>query len=133
MSTLSTFSWRHIPPLLLATQITIGGMYPYIHSPEAALLKFGFPPTIAASKAAWPVIKVGSARVTAIGLAMWGMYLGAHLEAIDILIASMGWIAVVDGVVCRQEGAEGSVVFRVGLTTLIALWGLLGMTTGKYV
>jgi hypothetical protein len=126
------FTWRHVPPLLLATQVTIGGMYPFIWGPEAALLKFGFPKHIAVSKPAWPVIKIGSARVTTIGLAIWGMYIGGHLEAIDVLIASTSWVALIDGVVCHQEGAAGSTTFRVGLTSIIALWGFLGMTTGKY-
>jgi hypothetical protein len=126
------FSYRHIPPLLLATQVTLGGLMPFTHGPEAALLKFGFPKQIAVSKAAWPVIKIGSARVTAIGLAIWGMYLGGHFEAVDILIASTGWIGLVDGMVFAKEGAPGAATFRASLTGVIALWGVLGMTTGKY-
>ncbi|EAT89497.1 hypothetical protein SNOG_02766 [Parastagonospora nodorum SN15] len=74
----SNFTPRHIAPLLLATQLCIGGLYPFLYTPSAALLKFGFTPQIAASKAAWPVIKTGSARVTAMGIALWGMYLGGH-------------------------------------------------------
>jgi hypothetical protein len=125
------FTWRHLPPLL-ATQITFGGMYPFIFGPKAALLKFGFPSPIANSPAAWPVIKIGSARVTSMGLAIWGMYAAGHYEAIDILIASTGWIGLIDGIVCSKEGASGSTAFRVGLTSVIAVWGVLGMTTGKY-
>jgi hypothetical protein len=128
----SHFTLRHLPPLLLATTITIGGAMPYTHGSRAALLKFGFPQDIASSKAAWPVIKVGSARVTTIGLAIWGMYLGAHLEAMDILFAAMGWMALIDGIVCSKEGVKGSTVFRVASTSAVALWGLLGMTSGKY-
>lgn len=127
------FTLRHLPPLLLATQITIGGMMPFTHGPEASILKFGFPRDIAASKSAWPLIKVGSARVTAMGIAIWGMYLGGHFEAIDILLASFGWIGFIDGVVCHKDGAPGSTSFRAGLTSAVALWGLLGITTGKYV
>jgi len=126
------FTPRHILPLLLAAQITVGGMMPFTHGPEASLLKFGFPKEIATARAAWPVIEVGSARVTTIGLAMGAMYFGGHYEAMDILIASMGWMSLIDGIVCRKEGAPGSTAFRVGLTTAVALWGLLGMTTGKY-
>jgi hypothetical protein len=125
------FMLRHIPPLLLATTITIGGTVPFIQGPEAALLMFGFPRRIAISKAAWPVIKVGSARVSAMGIAIWGMYLGGHFEAIDILLASMAWIAVIDGIVCSKDGAPGSTVFRVTSAIAVAVWGLLGMTTGK--
>ncbi|KAF2204383.1 hypothetical protein GQ43DRAFT_437962 [Delitschia confertaspora ATCC 74209] len=126
------FALRHLPPLILATSISIGGTVPYIYGPQAALVMFGFPEHIAASKAAWPIIKVGSARVTTMGLAIWGMYLGGYLEAMDILFATMGWIALIDGLVCSQEGAPGSTMFRVSTTSAVALWGLLGMTSGKY-
>lgn len=123
---------RHLPLLLLATIITIGGMMPFTYGPEAALLKFGFPQHIAIFKPTWPIIKVGSARVSTIGIAIWGMYVGGHLEAIDILIAFMAWIALIDGLVCYKEGASGSVMFRVPSTSAVALWGPLGMTSGKY-
>ena len=107
------FTLRHLPPLLLATQITFGGMMPFTHGPEASLLKFGFPKQIAVTKAAWPVIKIGSARVTAIGLAIWSMYLGGHYEAIDILIASTGWIAIIDGIVYSARRLC-SLIFKAG-------------------
>jgi hypothetical protein len=70
--------------------------------------------------------------VTTIGLAIWGMYLGGHLEAIDILLAAMGWMALIDGLVCSQEVAPGSTMFRVSATSVVALWGLLDMTSDKY-
>jgi hypothetical protein len=60
------------------------------------------------------------------------MYLGGHFEAIDILIASMAWIGLVDGLVCSKEGAPGSTMFRVTSAIMVSLWGLLGMTTGRY-
>ena len=50
----------------------------------------------------------------------------------DILLASMAWVGVVDGVVCYRDGEKGSVVMRVGLTGVVAGWGVLGCTTGKY-
>ncbi|KAF2022689.1 hypothetical protein EK21DRAFT_18155, partial [Setomelanomma holmii] len=61
---------------------------------------FSFPLHTADSRAAWAVIETGYARVTAIGPALWGMYFGGHYEAIDVLIASTAWIALVDAVVC---------------------------------
>ncbi|KAH7110904.1 hypothetical protein B0J11DRAFT_544181 [Dendryphion nanum] len=126
------FALRHLPPLLLATTITLGGTMPFTYGPEAALLKFGFPKSVAISKCAWPVIKVGSARVTTIGLAIWGMYIGGHLEAIDIVLSAMGWMALIDGIVCSKDGVAGSATFRVSSTGAVAIWGLLGMTSGKY-
>ncbi|KAF2877156.1 hypothetical protein BDV95DRAFT_589776 [Massariosphaeria phaeospora] len=126
------FAYRHLPPLLLAAVITVGGARPYTHGCEHALLEFGFPKAIAVNKAAWPVIKTGSARVTTIGLALLGMYAGGHLQAMDILLAALGWTAVIDGIVCAKEGSPGSARFRVLATVPVAVWGALGMTTGKF-
>ncbi|KAI9707922.1 MAG: hypothetical protein M1820_004341 [Bogoriella megaspora] len=125
------FALRHIPPLLLATAITIGGLMPFYSTPEKALLKFGFPKRVATSQGAWPVITVGSARVSTIGVALWGLYLGGHFAAMDVLLASMGWMAVVDGWVCYQEGASDTAIFRASSTGAVAIWGLLGMTAGR--
>jgi hypothetical protein len=67
-----------------------------------------------------------------IGTALWLMYLGGRLEAMDILFASTGWIALIDGIVCAQDGAPGSAMFRAMSTGVVALWGMSGMTSGKY-
>jgi hypothetical protein len=56
------FTLRHLPPLLLSTAITMGSFTPFTRDPEYAIRLFGFPNDIAASRAAWPLIKVGSAR-----------------------------------------------------------------------
>lgn len=124
------FTLRHLPPLWLATQVSIGGMMPYIRGSEASLKMFGFPANIPTSKAAWPVIKVGSARVTTIGIAIWGMYLGGHFEAMDILLAATAWTGMIDAIVCQQEGAPGSTAYLTSLTGMVVLWGMRGMRTG---
>ncbi|KAF2875686.1 hypothetical protein BDV95DRAFT_513976, partial [Massariosphaeria phaeospora] len=125
------FHPRHIPPLLLATIWTLGGTMSLLSSPESALLTFGFAPHIASAEAAWPLIQVEGARITTIGLALWGMYLGGHLKALDILLAAVGWMAVVDGVVCGREGEVGSVGMRAGYQGVVAVWGVLGGTGGR--
>ncbi|PVH99189.1 hypothetical protein DM02DRAFT_565028 [Periconia macrospinosa] len=130
---LDHFALRHLPPLLLGTVITFGGAMSLTSGPEAALAKFGFRDDISHNKAAWPVIKIQGSRMTSIGLAVWGLYLGGHLEAIDILLATFGWMAVIDGIVCSEHGRPGSVLFRMSSTSLVALWGLLGMTTGRFI
>ncbi|KAL2202705.1 hypothetical protein CC79DRAFT_1337363 [Sarocladium strictum] len=102
------------------------------HGSEAALRTFGFRDHVATSKTAGPVIKLEGSRITTIGAALWGMYLGGHVEAMDVLMACIGWMAVVDGIVLRKDGVEGSVGKRVGYQGVVAAWGLLGMTSGKY-
>jgi hypothetical protein len=126
------FALRHIPPLLLASIWTIGGTMSFTHGPEAAILAFGLSPKIASSQAAWPLIKVEGSRVTTIGAAIWCIYLGGHLEAMDTLLACIGWMAVIDGVVCAKDGAPGKAKMRAVYQGVVALWGLLGMTSGKY-
>jgi hypothetical protein len=63
----SHFHPRHLPPLFLSTAITIGSFTTFFRTPDYALSLFGFPNDIAANKAAWPLIKVMSARVSTIG------------------------------------------------------------------
>jgi hypothetical protein len=41
-------------------------------------------------------------------------------------------MALIDGVVCAQDGAPGSAKFGTTSTGVVALWGMLGMTSGKY-
>lgn len=127
------FALRHLPPLVLGTILTVGGTMSFTSGPEPALHKFGFREHIASNKAAWPVIKIEGSRITTIGLTIWGLYLGGHLEAMDILFSAMGWMAVIDGVVCSEHARPGSALFRASSTSVVALWGLLGMTSGKYI
>ncbi|ORY03128.1 hypothetical protein BCR34DRAFT_573671 [Clohesyomyces aquaticus] len=129
---LDHFELRHTPPLILASIWTIGGLMSLTHGPEAAMLAFGLNPRIASSKDAAPVIKCEGSRITTIGLAMWGIYLGGHLEALDILISCIGWMAVVDGVVLSKDGVPGKARQRLLYQSVIAIWGLLRMTSGKY-
>jgi hypothetical protein len=92
----------------------------------------GLSPKIASTKEAWPLIKMEGSRITTIGLAIWGIYLGGHLQAMDTLLACIGWMAVVDGVVCGEHGKEGSARMRAGYQGVVAVWGLVGMTSGRY-
>ncbi|OAL46218.1 hypothetical protein IQ07DRAFT_590969 [Pyrenochaeta sp. DS3sAY3a] len=126
------FALRHIPPLLLASIWTVGGLMSFTHGPEEAILTYGLSSKIASSQSAWPLIKIEGSRVTTIGLAIWGIYLGGHLEAMDTLLACIGWMAVIDGVVCAKDGAPGAARMRATYQGVVAAWGLLGMTSGKY-
>jgi hypothetical protein len=121
---------RHVPALLIATTITLGGTMPFFN-PERAIQTFGLPQRIATSKPAHAIMICSSARVSAVGIALWALYLGQHFQAMDIVFASMGYIGVVDAYVCWKEGVPGKAVFRATSAGLVALWGLLGMTAGK--
>lgn len=127
------FSWRHIPPVALGSLIAFTGNWPFIWGHESALLQFGFPSSIAKTPAAGPVIAVGSARISTIGISIVLLYLNGHYEAMDIVIGSMAWIGLIDTVVMAKHGAPGSASFRFWNTAVVAAWGLLGMTTGKWI
>lgn len=124
------FELRHILPLFIATTTTIGGMMP-LWNAEKAIRTFGFPQHIADCKPAHPVMACGSARVSVTGIALWALYLKGHFEAMDIVLASIGWLALVDGYVCVQEGVPRAAIFRFTSAGVVAVWGLLGMTAGK--
>lgn len=123
---------RHIPPLLFASIWTLGGAMSLTHGPVPALRAFGFTDRIATSPEAGQVIKLEGSRITAVGLALWGMYLGGHVAAMDVLMACVGWMAVVDGIVLGKDGRPGKARGRVLYQGVVAAWGMLGVTSGKY-
>jgi hypothetical protein len=123
---------RHIPPLFIATTVTFGGMTPFFAGGEKSVLSFGLPQRVAISKPAQAVMILSSARASVYGIALWGMYLGNHFAAMDILFASMGYLAFVDAWVLWKEGSPMSkVAFRFISAGLIAVWGLLGMSASS--
>jgi hypothetical protein len=124
------FSLRHIPPLFLATTFTVGGFMP-LWDPEGAIRLYGLPPRIATSKTAHPVMILSSARISAIGMSIWMLYLRKNYEAVDVVLITFGWIGVIDGYVCWKEGVPGKAVMRSTSSLLVMLWGLLGMTSGN--
>jgi hypothetical protein len=129
---LSYLAYRHIPPILLASIWTISGLMSFTHSPEQAILTISLSKDVSTPRAAWPLIKIEGSRITTISLAIWGIYLGGPLEAMDTLLACIGWMAVIDGVVCAKDGQPRSARSRATYQSVVAMWGLLGMTSGKY-
>ncbi|KAG8630073.1 hypothetical protein KVT40_001692 [Elsinoe batatas] len=131
MSTLgfSHYQHRQLPALLLATTITIGGTMP-LFNPERAILTFGLPQRIASTRETWPVMTSGSARVTAMGLGIWGMYLAGHTKAIDVFMSSFIYIGLVDGWVCYQEGVTNKAIFRLLSSATVSLLGFFKVTGG---
>jgi hypothetical protein len=118
---LSYFAYRHIPPLLLASIWTIGGLMSFTHSPDQAILTISLSQDVATSRAAWPLIKIEGSRITTIGLAIWDIYLGGHLEVMDTLLPGIGWMAVIDGVVCAKDGQPGSARSRATYQSVVAM------------
>lgn len=124
------FALRHIPPLLVAAALTFGGLMPFFNA-EYAILEFGLPKRVAVSKPAQSIMIVSSARITAIGIALFTFYLQGHLEALDTILLILGYVGLVDGYVCWLEGVPGKATFRTLSGTLIAAWGWYGMTLSR--
>jgi hypothetical protein len=93
----------HIPPLLLASVFTIGGMMPFWNAP-GAIRSFGLPEHIANSKAAQTCFTVYSSRMTAWGIGMWTFWFRNNLKAIDTMLSLLLYVGAVDGYVCWKEG-----------------------------
>lgn len=123
------FALRHIPPLLVATALTFGGLIPFFNA-EYAILEFGLPKRIAISKPAQSIMIVSSARITAIGLALFTFYFQEKFAAVDTMLAILGYVGLVDGYVCWLENVPEKAVFRTVSGALIAAWGWFGITAG---
>lgn len=122
------FTILHIPPLFVAAAITFGGLIPFFN-PEYALLEFGLPKRVAASKPAQSVMIASSARGTAIGLALFAFYFRRQYEEFDLVLAILGaYVGLADGYVCMREDVLGKAVFRTGSGLAIAVWGWFGLT-----
>ena len=119
---------RHAPPLLIATTFTFGGLIP-LWNAERAMLEFGLPMRVAMNPSAQSVMIVSSARVTAIGLALWTFYFKGQFTAVDTILTTLGWIGIVDGYVCWKENVPRSALVRSVSGALFAGWGWFGMTS----
>jgi hypothetical protein len=125
---MASFSLFHIPPLLIATSLTIGGMMPF-WNPEGAIRAFGLPDRIAVSKPAQSCFTVYSSRATVHGAAIWILYLRGNLSAVDTLLSVLIYATAIDGYVCWKEGVRGSAVFRMTAGFIVSGWGLFNLTS----
>lgn len=127
--TIGGFVPRHIPALFIATTTTFGGLIPFFNA-ERAMLEFGLPPRIASSQPAQAVMITSSTRITAIGLLLYTFYFQNKLEAVDIVLISLGYIGLSDAYVCWREGVPMRGLVRGGSGLAFAVWGWFGMTAG---
>ncbi|KAL3478519.1 hypothetical protein BJX99DRAFT_224262 [Aspergillus californicus] len=123
------FALNHIPPLFVATTTTFGGLLPFFAA-EYAIREFGLPERIATSQPAQAVMITGSARVTALGMAIFAFYSQGKFTEVDTIMTILGYVGLADGYVCWKEGVPGKGLFRAGSGLAIAAWGWWGMTTG---
>jgi hypothetical protein len=126
----ASFHLRHIPALFAATTQAFGGLWP-LWDARGAMLEFGFPARIADVPASAPVMTVGTARTTAIGLIMLVFYAQGKYDAVDTVLAVTGaWAALVDFWVVRNEGNGRHALFRLISSSALSAWAFAGMTSG---
>lgn len=64
------------------------------------------------------------------GIMLGVFYYRRMFAAIDVLLATLGWAGVVDGLVCWREGVGGKAIFRAVAGIGIGLLGVWGITEG---
>lgn len=110
--------------------MTFGGIWPLFNTRDA-MLEFGFPAHVAEAPAAAPVMAIGQARTTVIGLLAFIFYSRDQLDAVDTLMAVTGaYAGLVDGYVVWRQGKPSTALFRLVSSGLIAAWGWAGLTAG---
>ena len=124
-------SLRHLPGLFIASTQTFGGLVPLFSAPwaEWAITAYGLP-HIATSQPAQTMMIVSSARMTALGLAIFAFHFQGRYEAVDTMMVTLGWVGLIDGYVSWMEGVKGRVAFRWIAGAVIAAMGWYGLHTG---
>ncbi|KAI0532846.1 hypothetical protein GGR58DRAFT_488758 [Xylaria digitata] len=77
------FHPRHIPGLIAASSMAFGGLWP-IFDARGAMKEFGFPDRVANTPASVPVMIVGSARTTVLGVLMLLFYSRRQLISLTL-------------------------------------------------
>ncbi|CAG8955005.1 hypothetical protein HYFRA_00008694 [Hymenoscyphus fraxineus] len=126
---LPPFSWHHIPALLSATTMFIGGLFHGLLRPEAALLTWGMKPQTARSRDAQIVYYGHTMRTSTLGLLIFVFYFQGDLAAVDTTMVVMGgYSGIADVLTIWWYGNRDVVVVRLLSVLAIAGWGLCGLT-----
>ncbi|KAI1851410.1 hypothetical protein JX265_000356 [Neoarthrinium moseri] len=125
------FQLRHIPALFAATTTTFGGLWP-LFDPRGSLHEFGFTSRIADSPAAAPVMIIGCARTSILGILMFYYYSRGQLEVVDTILGVFGaYAGLIDSYVVWKEGNLRKAIFRFVSSGLLSAWAFSGQTAGR--
>lgn len=124
----SRFKLAHLFPLFVGGAHTLGGIVPFF-AKDAGIRSFGLPERFAESTIAQACFVLDGARLSVLGTAQLIMYLRGDYAAVDIIMALLVYVGLVDGYVCWREGEMGSAVFRATSGIVIGTWGALGLTS----
>lgn len=100
--------------------------------PKASMEEFGFPARIATSPVAAPVMVIGQARGSIIGMLVFLFYSRDQMDLVDTVLAVTGaYAGLVDSYVVWKQGNPRYAVFRFVSSGLISAWGFAGLTVGR--
>ncbi|UQC90583.1 uncharacterized protein CLUP02_16113 [Colletotrichum lupini] len=122
------FRLPHLFPLFVAIAHTLGGIVPFF-AQDAGIRSFGLPERFAESPIAQLCFILDGARLSVLGMAQLIMYLRGDYVGVDIVMALLVYVGLVDGYVCWREGELGAAMFRATSGIVIGAWGMLGLTS----
>lgn len=125
------FSWRHLPALLSAAAMFLGGLIHGTLKPKEALLRYGMPEDIARSREAQIVYYGHTMRTSTLGLLIFILYAQGNLTGVDTTMAVMGgYCGITDVILIWCYGTHSVIPMRLISVLCIAAWGLAGITAG---
>ncbi|KAF7917248.1 uncharacterized protein EAE98_010353 [Botrytis deweyae] len=129
---LNHFSWRHIPALLTAAPMFLGGLFHGLLEPKAALLTWGMVEEVAQSREAQIVYYGHTMRTSTLGLLVFAFYAQGNLTAVDTTMSIMGiYCGIADVLIIWYKGNRGVIPVRLFSVLCIGAWGLAGMTASS--
>lgn len=127
---LDHFAWRHVPALLSGSAMLFGGAIHGLLRTKNAMLGWGMTEQIARSHEAQIVYYGHTMRTSTLGLLIFALYIPGNLEAVDTVMALVGYCGIADVLVIWYYGNRSVAPFRLLSVLCVAGWGLAGMTAG---
>ncbi|KAI0518431.1 hypothetical protein F5B22DRAFT_62114 [Xylaria bambusicola] len=126
------FSMRHVPALLAATPMFLGGLFHGLMKPKEALLTYGMSERTANSREGQIVYYGHTMRTSTLGLLVLVFYLRGDLAAVDTTMTIMGsYCGLADVFLLWRYGDRSKAPVRLLNVSLIAAWGFAGMTASS--
>ncbi|KAK1671880.1 hypothetical protein BDP55DRAFT_635507 [Colletotrichum godetiae] len=106
------FRLSHLFPLFVAIAHTMGGIVPFV-AKDAGIRSFGLPERFAESTIAQSCFILDGARLSVLGMVQLIMYLRGDYAAVDIIMALLVYVGLVDGCIYRVSIGEDDLPSRI--------------------
>lgn len=125
---LPPFSYWQIPPLVIATTFTFGGLMG-AWKPARAMREYGLPPSFHNQRDVGIVWGVYGTRMTWVGLLIYIFYARGDLRSINTIFSTMFVCGFSDGWACYQAGVPGTALWRFTAGLLLSAFGYFEMAS----